>query len=185
MEIFANELGVEAAKAELARIYRLTGGVGKWVKWFLVHPEESEDFKLVLEPTARLIGECSDEQLKKLGLWENGGWKGEILAKYFQENQRRKRWEIEITADLSVVEKGQASGVRLTKLEAEILGQMAKNEGVVTKEGVSDLKWGEGKYDKFSDQAINKGMRRLDKKLKVYTVKTIPGYGFKLAEREK
>lgn len=195
MEIFSQELDLKATDAELTKIYQLTGGVGKWVKWLLVHREKlntkaeelmaDEGFELILEPTAGLAGECGDEQLEKLGLWERGQWKGKILATYFAKHQRRKKLEVEITADLGVVEKGKINGSRLTKLEADILRRMVESEGVITKENISDLKWGEVGYDKFSDQAINKGMRRLDKKLEVYAVKTIPGYGFKLVERER
>jgi len=190
MGIFADELGLKVVGADLARVYRLTGGVGKWVKWLMVHKEKlnmksdellaAEDFRLVLEPTAGLVGECSDEQLEKLGLWKDGQWKGEILGEYFRKNQKRKKPAVEITADLGIVENGRASGARLTKLEADILRRMIENEGVITKEEVSGVKWGEGKYDKFSDQAIGKTMQRLGSKLAEYKIEAIRGYGFRM-----
>jgi len=45
---------------------------------------------------------------------------------------------------------------------------------------VSDIKWGIGKYDEFSDQAINKQMRRLSQKFSKFTIVTIPKVGFEI-----
>lgn len=192
MKIFASELGVSLSKTDLSRVYRLTGGVARWIKWLMVHrdrlgdtPQEllrNEEFLQVLEPTMTLIGVCSDAVLAKLGLEENDHWNGAIADEYFQHHPRQPSFAIAINPDLRVTEKGRVSDQCLTALEKSILESMIARDGVITKDQVADLKYGAGRYDRFSDQAINKAMRRLDEKLDMYRIATIPKFGFKIEE---
>ena len=90
---------------------------------------------------------------------------------------------IEIDFDLSIREDGQMSKEKLTEVEARILREMMQNEGKMTKDKVSEIKWGKAEFDEFSDQAINKTMRRINEKMTVYKITTIPKVGFVIEKR--
>lgn len=155
-------------------MYQLSGGLPQLVK-YLKAGGDREAMRGIVEPILRVISKCSDKDLEKLGIKNNGVLVSQILRDY----QPTESGGIKINFDLSVVEDGTV-GEKLTVVEAEVLRKMLGQEGQISKEEVSDIKWGEGKYDQFSDQAINKTMRRLNDKLKKYEVETIPKVGFRL-----
>ncbi|TSC85292.1 MAG: hypothetical protein G01um101416_958 [Microgenomates group bacterium Gr01-1014_16] len=184
----AKYMNVGLSKVQKEKILSLTGGVGRWVKFLLGHldlldkPDEmmmSDELWRVVEPTVKVVSRCSHEVLEKLGL---GSDMPELVKMFANKSEGSGEVDVVVGRDLVLSESGEP-GVRALKIEADILNLMLGNNGVVEKEKVADLKWGEGTYDKFSDQAINKTMRRLDKKLKAHRIETISGYGFKLVRR--
>jgi hypothetical protein len=128
------------------------------------------------------VGNCSIGQLQKLGLVKDGKMVSELLEAYHKKNSDLLI-DIKLDEDLSLWEDGVKTTQLTSKLEKEILLELVNNGGMISKESVSDLKWGEGKYDEYSDQAINKQMRRLDAKLNKYKIITIPKVGFKIVRK--
>ena len=90
---------------------------------------------------------------------------------------------IVINKDLTFIEEGEARETPLIKAERDILEHLL-SEGVVTREKVADFKWGDGSYDNFSDQAINKTIQRLNKKLIKHRITAIPKVGYKLETKK-
>jgi DNA-binding response OmpR family regulator len=91
--------------------------------------------------------------------------------------------KLKLNFDLSFEEDGVESQTKLTLAEKRILEELVKNEGQITREKIADFKWGEGSYDEFSDQAINKAVKRLNVKLTKYRLKAILGVGYKAVRR--
>jgi hypothetical protein len=190
----AERLNITINEDHKNKITQLTGGIGRWTKYFLNHQEmidmpilsilENDDLIRIITPTTEIIKRCSNELKEKLGVWENGGYKSTLLQEYSKLITSKQSFDIDIQPDLTLKELGENSGETLVPIEAEILKYILNNDGVIEKEKTADIKWGKGSYDNYSDQAINKTMRRLDKKLNKYKIKTIPSYGFKLTLRE-
>jgi len=185
-ETYIADMGVKLPKTKVDRVYRLSGGLGRLIKFLVSHQDwlnqtskeivEQEETISILRPTIQVISKCSDELLAKFEI------KSELLETYFQLHPVEKPLNIGILPDLILVEHGEKRE-RLIKTEAQILKYMLEHQGVIEKDKVAEFKWGESSYDKFSDQAVNKTMRRLDKKLKLYAIQTLPEYGFKIVKR--
>ncbi|MFA5894387.1 MAG: helix-turn-helix domain-containing protein [Candidatus Shapirobacteria bacterium] len=170
------EINSELSKEEISNIYNLSGGLAQLIKYLVVNGTEKKDgAEIILAPVVRAVVGVSEEVLQKLGIWNKEGWRGELLKAY---NKTVKGIDIQINFDLSFEEDGKLNKQKLTKSEKQLLEKFMVNNGKLTKEEVSDIKWGEGKYDEFSDQAINKQLRRLSEKLSIYTIQTIPKVGF-------
>jgi hypothetical protein len=164
----------------LELIMKLSGGIPKLAKYLIVHEgkvdENDVTFQTLLKSISDSITGYDPSELKRLSLVDNNGnFVSELLVKHLS-----KILDIKINFDLSFEEKGILSREKLTALEAKIIKKMLDNGGQISKEEVSDIKWGVGKYDQFSDQAINKQMRRLSQKLSRFTIVTIPKVGFEI-----
>lgn len=190
VKIFAEELHTKLPTESMQSVFALSGGIGRLVKFMVINKDllnlplaeliQRDDLKLALLPSVNVISQCDQEILKKLGIKTGDGFTSQILAKYFEINPITERISIRVNPDLTFYEQTNLSKNRLNKTETRILEFMIENQGVVTKEKISEIKWGEGKYDKFSDQAIGKTMQRLGKKLVRYRLKVIPSVGYKL-----
>jgi len=159
-------------------IMRLSGGIPKLAKYLIVHNgefnENDNTYLTLINSISSSISDYNPTDLRSLSLTdENGNFLSELLGKY-----AKRAVEIKINFDLSFEEKGIVSKEKLTSVESKIIKKMLDNGGKISKEEVSDIKWGMGKYDQFSDQAINKQMRRLSQKFKIFSIKTIPKVGF-------
>lgn len=159
--------------------FQKSGGLPQLVKFLTVGGDKNA-LSGIVEPIMRVVARCNDEELEKLGVKSGGKMVSQILRDFKMEN---KGVEIEINFDLSFSEGGQKSKELLTAMEAAVLRKMVIDGGKITKEEVSDIKWGEGKYDNFSDQAINKTMRRLGEKMERYEIVTVPKVGYMIAKR--
>jgi len=164
----------------LGTIMKLSGGIPKLAKYLIVNEckvdENDLAFKTLIKGISDSISGYSPSELKQLSLVDdNGNFISELLAKHLS-----KTWDIKINFDLSFEEKGILSKEKLTALEAKIIKKILDNGSQISKEKVSDIKWGIGKYDEFSDQAINKQMRRLSQKFSKFTIVTIPKVGFEI-----
>lgn len=187
VEVYIQDMGVNLPKSKIDKIYHLSGGLGRLVKFLVSHRDwleknakeiiEQEETTSILRPTIEVVSKCNDEILIKLGLQTS-----QLLNTYFQLYPVEKPIDIKLSPDLTFIEQGEKRE-RLTKTESLILKYMLEHQRVIEKDKVAEFKWGEGSYDKFSDQAVNKTMRRIDKKLKFHAIKTIPEYGFKIVKR--
>jgi len=186
------DMGINLKKGDIERIYELSGGVARFVKYLALEEAryckdakeliKDESLLLMIEPIASILSKCSNGILTKLGVLENGNYTSKLLEAYFKENPPAKPYDIKVDKDLSFSENGEKRE-RLAKVEADILKFMLENDGVITKEKVADIKWGERSYDAYSDQAVGKTMRRLGKKMKTYEIKALSNYGYKILTR--
>jgi hypothetical protein len=164
----------------LGLIMKLSGGIPKLAKYLIVNEGKVDEndlaFKTLIKGISDSISGYSPSELKQLSLVDDkGNFTSELLAKHLA-----KTLDIKINFDLSFEENGILTKEKLTALEAKIIKKILDNSGQISKEEVSDIKWGIGKYDQFSDQAINKQMRRLSQKLSRFTIVTIPKVGFEI-----
>lgn len=169
-------LGAKVDEKTARLIFVESGGLPQLIKYEAIGDRSL--IGTVVEPIWRVISKCLDMDLEKMGVMESG----QIISKLLVENKITGDdfEKIKIDFDLSFHENGVQNENKLTQVEAEILKKIMINGGQITKEEVSNLKWGEGTYDNFSDQAINKAIRRLSAKLIQYEIKTIPKVGYKI-----
>lgn len=186
IELMIDEIDSKLDKDDVKKIYELSGGIAQLAKYLAVNWSRSPNFDNkeidnILEPMIKVIHKVDQDELVKLGIVDNDG---KLISRILAEKiEIKPKANIKINFDLSFEEDNKASGEKLTVTEKQILEKMKQNGGILTKEEASDIKWGEGKYDDYSDQAINKTMRRLDEKLNIYTVQTVPKIGFVLKKR--
>ncbi len=185
--IFSREMDSELSDTQVSEIFALSGGIGRLVKYLALNKEVlknseeiTEDARVLLRPIAESILETSPELLDKLGLHEHGKLKSVWLNKYLVDLRKDSGFTISIGEDFLLEECGNKTGVQLSLLERQITEYSTTHNGVITKEKIADFKWGEGSYDKYSDQAIGKSMQRLNKKLKQHQFEVIPKVGYKL-----
>lgn len=192
-DIFALEINSKLTKDELVKISDLSAGIGRLIKFFAINTIylndklenllSNETFLNVFEPTIRVVEKCNNAILAKMKIVDGSVYRSMLIKKYFEQQPKSEEFQIEINTDLSFSEEGQLAKAKLLKLEMQVLENAMENNGVVTKEKVADLKWGEGSYDDYSDQAIGKTIQRLRKKLKVYDFEAIPQVGYKLIKK--
>lgn len=169
------EMNSKLPADKIEKIYKLSGGFAQIMKYLAINGIDArEGLEAIIKPIVEAISGTNNEIRQKLGL----NLKGSIL----QEWLKTEDWLINIDFELNLIEEGKVSA-KLTPVEAKILTKMMSNSGKLTKEEVSEIKWGEGKYDEYSDQAINKAMRRLGDKLKKYQIETIAKVGFVLKRK--
>lgn len=185
--VIIKELDFDGSKEEKKRIIRLSAGSLQLIKLLIVQWKkyrEMSDKEILEDGEVRSIAnhirdeleKCNSELLQKLGL-------DEMTGSILDGCKTRTKIEIGISNDLLVTEDGEKTGSQMTLTEREIIEKAILNGGVITKEIVSDVKWGEGKYDKFSDQAIKKQILRINNKLKSYKFVAIPRVGYKLEKK--
>jgi hypothetical protein len=175
--LLAREINPNISDKNIDEIYKKSQGIGKIIKHLVINPDSisASDTTLsviVSEVLSSLRGYSLDE-IKAFG----------ISFPLFGQNS--KEYSIFINFDLSFTENENLSPQKLTPIESKILQKIISNQGQISKSEVSDIKWGENKYDEFSDQAINKSIRRLNSKLTQHTIKTIPKIGFILEKNAR
>ena len=169
-EIFALEINHRLTTTRIKEIFASTGGIGKLIKFLAINPLATDFPEDLVKDIIHSISQTDPEILKKMNI---------DTSLPFLTNSPQKL-NIKINFDLSFLENDILSEEKLTKEEKDILDFLLENKNEISREKVSDFKWGEGKYDEFSDQAINKSMRRLSDKLKYYEIETIPKVGYKI-----
>jgi DNA-binding winged helix-turn-helix (wHTH) protein len=186
----ALEIEATLSKSELDRIYRLSGGLAQAVKYLVVNKQfltkegieltKGEGLRKIFEPLLGAIQGINEEELEKLGLTQDGEWQGELLRlmKVEELNREGQAMDIKIEFNLEMVENGEKTGQKVSEAEKRIVEKMVSSQGKISREEISDIKWGEGKYESFSDQAINKAMQRLGDKLHKYRIVTVPRVGY-------
>jgi hypothetical protein len=170
-----SELKPAMTEAEAGKIYQLSGGIVQIMKYLALNGGVAgEGLEAVVGPIVRAVLGTNVEIRQKLDLVVEGT----VLEEYL----KGKEWPIRIDFELNLIEDGVNTG-KLALVEAEVLRMIMENGGKITKEEVAEIKWGKDKYDEFSDQAINKAIRRLDEKLQKHVIETIPKVGFILKKR--
>ncbi len=168
----ALEINPKLNDKEIEEIFKLSAGAGKLTKYLAINFEnfnkEEVTYKKIIEEIKQSRQGFKKDEIERLGL--------SMIDMGLSEG-------IEIDFDLSIREDGQMSKEKLTEVEARILREMMQNEGKMTKDKVSEIKWGKAEFDEFSDQAINKTMRRINEKMNVYKITTIPKVGFVIEKR--
>jgi hypothetical protein len=193
-DIFALEIQKDLSKNELEAIFKLSGGIGRIIKFLAVNRDlidnsigdllKNESLVRIINPTIDVVRKCDNELLKELGFVDDdNNFRSLLLRRYFEENPIEPIFDIKVNEDYSFLEGGILSSNRLLKLEKMVIDEALRNGGVVTKERVADFKWGEGSYDEYSDQAIGKTMQRLNRKLTLYKFLPIIGVGYKLSRK--
>lgn len=169
------DLGIKMADKDKQEIFEKSQGIAKLVKFLAVNRQryKEEDKEPVLAPIEEAARGCPNDLLIRFGLNREGVLSGTDSG-----------LGISINFDLSFEEEGVKSDEKLSRIERDILIFMTANGGEIAREKVADFKWGEGKYDEFSDQAINKTMRRLSGKLSLHQIETIPKVGYKLRKKD-
>jgi len=188
--IFARFINPNLTDDEIEKIYVLTGGVARLMKFLCINLEKlseplehlvtDETFVYLLSPTISAISDTEVSTIKELGLKDDEDmFVSTIIREYFKLRPSENVDAIHINKDLTFAEEGEEAKKPLIKAEKDILEHLL-SEGVVTREKVADFKWGDGSYDRFSDQAINKTIQRLNKKLSKHKITAIPKIGYKL-----
>jgi len=170
-------------------IWEISGGIPQITKHLALRTKVrdidklSEDFavQVICQPMIKVINRASKQSLEKLGLYIDGKITSSLLNKLV--GQESFVFDIKIRSDLLVLEDGENYKERLSRLERDVLGKMINNGGFITKDQVAEIKWGSAEFSNFSDQAINKTMRRLDKRLHKYKIVTKWKTGYMLSAR--
>jgi len=166
----AREINPSLSQKQINEIYKYSQGVSKIIKHLSINPSSisTPDSVLnnIVDDVLSSLRSYSAKEIESLGI------------SFPFANRDFKKFPIIINFDLSFSENSVLSPSHLSPTESRILQKIIDNSGKISKEQVSDIKWGENKYDEFSDQAINKTIRRLSSKLTQYSIKTIPKIGF-------
>ncbi|QQS39337.1 helix-turn-helix domain-containing protein [Candidatus Woesebacteria bacterium] len=186
---FAWEILPNLQEEQFLKAYAYSGGIARLIKYFMVSTDRlgnSVDELLVnqtlthlIDPIAEIVTDTPESTLREIGIKTDEGYKGEILKAFLKLRPHETGNAITIETDLTFFENGHRSDETLIKLEKDVLEHLMK-EGVITREKIAEIKWGENSYDDFSDQAINKSIQRLNKKLKYHQLTAIPKVGYKL-----
>lgn len=188
---------VTCPKGDVKKILDLTGGIPQLVKHLVVGLTDDTslevnslltdlNLKTILETISNSIKKCSPKVLMEMGIMDElGGIRSELLRIVYESQVEEGGWTLEVGFDLSLVENGIKGETKVTAQEKSIVEKMVSGGGKISKEEVSDIKWGTGKYDEYSDQAINKTMRRLSQKLTTCQITTIPKVGYILEKLQK
>lgn len=189
---FAWETNPTLTEEQFLKTYELSGGIARLIKFFVVNLERldnSVDELLandtlihLIDPIAEVIAESSESTLRETGMKNDNGYMGSIMKAYIKLRPHERENVFVINPDLSFFENGKKADSNLIKLEKDVLEHIMK-EGIITREKIAEYKWGEDSYDDFSDQAINKTMQRLNKKLTEHELIAIPKVGYKLVEK--
>ena len=140
---FALEVREDLSEKDLEKIHTLSGGIGRIIKALAIKDEllnkeaeellGEESFTKLLLSTIRVIEKTNDEVLEKIGIKENGKFKGEFLESYFRLHPPKALIKIKLYDDLTFEEDGVPSPLRLLKVEKLILEEMMQGNGLVSK----------------------------------------------------
>jgi hypothetical protein len=190
--LMISELDPNLCSESMEKIYELSGGIARLIKFFSLNIEkvdwtldelvQDKPLLIALKASVEIVQNLNNEDLIKMGYIDERGLKSEVLKYYLKIHPSKPKINILINQDLTFSEDNFNSDDRFTKIENGVL-QKLLSLGVVKREEISDLKWGEGSYDKYSDQAINKTIERINKKLKKYRIISIPKLGYKIESR--
>lgn len=187
--LFAKHTNSEIPEDRLGRLYEMTGGIARMVKYFSVNLDKmdvpydelmtDESFTLVFDSIARVMENTEDSKLHEMCIKRDGKFVGELASHYFKIRPHERDNSIVINPDLTFMENGEISPQPFIKIEKDIVEHVLQ-EGLITRDQIADIKWGEDSYDAFSDQAITKTVSRLNKKLQKHQLEAVPKVGYKL-----
>lgn len=184
--VMAEDVG--GSGSSVANLHNLSGGISRLVKYLCLRSENRELKELISDPGLQsicrpmleVIKKSSMANLERLKIVKRGELKSMILRKL--QKELGLVINIKIGKDLTLFEDGMASE-KLARVEKEILNTMLEMDGYLSREKVAEIKWGKEDFSDFSDQAINKTMRRLSSKMRIYKIETIWKTGYKLVKK--
>jgi hypothetical protein len=189
VKTYTKDMKVEFNNEDINNIYELSGGIGRLVKFLIVNRSlidlpvteiiNNKSIVDLITPVIKVIQNSNELTLNMFGVKNNDKFTSKIIETYFIENNISIHPQIIILKDLTVNENGE-NKERLNKIEAMVLQSILDNDGLIEKAKVADLKWGDGSYDQYSDQAIAKTILRINRKLTYYKIVAIPKYGYKI-----
>lgn len=168
---------------EVNKIYKRSGGIVQIVKALALEANDQEILNIVT-PIISAIKNTDLQTLEALGVAKKGVIGSELLREKLDNLDSKQMYDIKVNFDLSFEEGGKKSANKVTAVEKKIIEKIVLNNGEINKEEISDIKWGDGKYDKYSDQAIKKQILRLGEKLTRYRFVAVTGVGYKLVPIE-
>ena len=191
-KVYTDLMKVKLDKSKTKRLYELTGGIGRLGKYLLTNTNlldldiktisDEESISKLISPIINTYSKSTDTQLEEFGVKRNGQFTSEIIDKYIKKHPLETSLKINVSSDLLLFENYSES-CSINNVESQIIKYIILNKGLIEKEKIAEIKWGEGSYDKYSDQAIVKTIRRLNKKMKFYKFVTISKIGYKLVEK--
>ena len=192
-KILAVDCNVKVSDKVMSEILEKTGGIAILTKYFVLnldklnldYSELLEDavFKNMLWFICEHIAVCNQSHLVEFGIKCEGEFTGSIIREYFKRNQFVLTFDISMDEDGHFREFGLENQNIFLKIERNIILKANDNKGMVTKEEISDIKWGKDSYDEYSDQAIKKTIQRINKKLEKHVFVAIPTIGYRLTSK--
>lgn len=185
--LLAEELSVKLTTSELEKLEEVTGGVARFAKYFILNKEKMEknavelwedsDWRRMIKPFLVEAKKCKTEWLVKMGLVdENWIWKSAYLSTWMKEE--KGSLAVGVEGDVWLVELGEKI-TTLMPFEAKIIRYLIDHDGVIEKDKIAELKWG-NVGEGVSDQAIAKSMQRLGGKFRHHVLRPIPKIGYQL-----
>lgn len=192
-KILANDCSVKIDDKTISKILGRTGGIAILTKYFVLHIDklnlsydellEDAVFKNMLWFICEHIAVCSHSHLEEFGIKKNGEFTGSIIREYFKRNQFVLSFDISIGENGNFYEFGSENQNAFLKIERNIILKANENKGMITKEEISDIKWGKDSYDEYSDQAIKKTVQRINKKMEKHIFVAMPTIGYRLTAK--
>lgn len=191
-KLYVSYMGVKMNDKNINTLHNLTGGIGRLGKYLLTNTKlldlDSKDLVNdqniinLIKPIVEVYSKSDEKTLEEYGVKKDGVYTSGIINSFVENNPFEAPLNLNVTPDLLLIEKDVNSNT-LNNVEARIIKHVITNERLIEKEKIAEIKWGEGSYDKYSDQAIVKTIRRLNKKMKYYKFATISKVGYKLVEK--
>lgn len=192
-KILASDSSIKLNDSIIREILVKTGGIAILTKYFVLNSDnlglgydeliKDNVFKNMLWFICEQIAACSQNHLEEFGIKANGKFTGEIIQEYFERNKFVANFDLSINKDGYFNEFGTLNENLFLKVERNLVLKSIENKGMVTKEEISDIKWGKDSYDEYSDQAIKKTIQRINKKLSKHIFIAIPTIGYKLVAK--
>ncbi len=185
--LLAEELAVKLTTLELEKLEEITGGVARFAKYFILNKEKMEksaeelwedsDWRRMAKPFLTEAKKCKGEWLTKMELVDgNGVWKSAYLSTWMKEE--KGSLAVGVEGEVWLVELGEKI-ITLMPFEVKIVRYLIDHDGVIEKDKIAELKWGNA-TEGVSDQAIAKSMQRLGGKFRHHVLKPIPKIGYQL-----
>jgi len=189
VENIAKEKNININIEQINHVVSESAGLGKLIKYIAFKEDfggswwkNDEQLFRMITPTLVAISHCSEEELEKFGIKAVEKFVSPLIADLMTKITGAT-FDIKIDDDLTILENGQSFGKKMGVTEKQIINEMLKNKGIIVKEKIAEIKWGENSYDSYSDQAIKKTMMRLSVKLKKYRIKSITKVGYQIVNR--
>ena len=166
--------------SQAAKIYTLTGGISRLVKQYCIDSQSITN--QILDSIYTSINHSPSQTLQLLKLTKHGSTFSSSLLDQYIKDRTQETANIQINPDLTIQEDHQPNQNTFTKSEIDILSTLLNNQ-IVDRDNIALVKWGNLADEKYSDEAINKSISRLNSKLNFHLIQSIPKLGYKLTKK--
>ncbi|HQF36327.1 MAG TPA: helix-turn-helix domain-containing protein [Candidatus Dojkabacteria bacterium] len=190
-KFYINELNINFTQSQINEVYELSGGIPRLIKFLCFNKEllgnpieticANQTLNALIQTTIDSIKITDNNELKLMNLINAEGWKSKIVD-YLIKDLNNKNINITINKDLSFLENDTPSKTNLTVTEKEILLLLIQKT-TISRDDISEIKWGKDEDQKFSYWAINKTITRLNSKLEKYIIKPLYKSGYTICPR--